>query len=132
MYRGSPKHKKRPALGRKGTFCPEWTHTTTEVGLGNDLLAHNWEITIAHELFEKSEPDPGGSGKRYATMNGIAFVAQPTGDGTWHGYPEPWNKVPANLKDKWQDNGLVTRPQLRRYMDFPRDNPGWALDGDNE
>ncbi len=83
-------------------------------------------------MFEQSEPDPNGSGKRYATMNGIAFVAHPTEDGTWHGYPEPWNRVPADLKAKWQDAEKVTNRDLRRYKDFPKDSLSWALDSDNE
>lgn len=131
-YRGSQKHKNRPALGRKGTLCPEWTHETADAGLANDPFAHPWKKTLAHALFAQSEEDPTGSGKRYATMNGIAFAAQPTGDGTWHGYPEPWNKVPADLKAKWQDEGKVTSAALRTYKDFPKDNVRWALDQDDE
>ena len=131
-YRGSSKHKNRPAHGRKGTLCPEWTHATVGSGYGNDPFSHDWEKTLAHDMFAQSEPDPDGSDKRYTTMNGIAFVAQPTGDGTWHGYPEPWNKVPADLKDKWQDEGRVTTRFLKRYKDFPKDSLSWALDSDNE
>lgn len=131
-YRGSPKHKNRPVLGRKGTFCPEWTHATAEGGYNHDPFAHDWLQTVAHTLFEQSELDPTGSDKRYATMNGIAFAALPTGDGTWHGYPEPWNKIPADLKAKWQDEGKVTTSALKKYKDFPKDNVIWALDSDNE
>ncbi len=127
IYRGSPKHKKRPGQGRKGTLCPEWTH----VGLGNAPTAHQWDGSAAQEMFNESELDPTGSGKRYATMKGVAFAAQDTADGTWHGYPEPWQKVPADLKDKWLDNGKVTRADLRRYKDFPKDNIHWALDSND-
>jgi hypothetical protein len=83
-------------------------------------------------LFLASEYDPQGSGKRYATARGIAFVAQDTADGTWHGYPEPWNKVPPALKDKWLGEGKMTARDLRRYSDFPRDNITWALEVDDE
>ncbi len=131
-YRGSTKHKDRPTRGRKGTLCPDWTHATAAGGYGNDPLKHDWENTLAHQLFAQSEPDPGGSGKRYATQNGIAFAAQPTGDGTWHGYPEPWNKVPADLKEKWQDEGKVKTSSLKKYKDFPNDHVRWALDSDDE
>lgn len=131
-YRGSLKHKKRPGLGRKGTLCPEWTHATPAGAYGNDPFAHDWEKTVAHDLFAQSEPDPDGSGKRYATMRGIAFVAQSTADGTWHGYPEPWNRVPAELTAKWLDEGKVTARALRRYKDYPQDSITWALDGDDE
>lgn len=131
-YRGSPKHKDRPARGRKGTLCPEWTHRSSLGGYRTDPFDHPWETTPANELFEQSEVDPRGSGKRYATMNGIAFAAQQSRDGTWHGYPEPWNKVPADLKDKWLDQGKVTTAALKQYKDFPRNNVGWALESDNE
>ncbi|WP_187970093.1 hypothetical protein [Aquibium microcysteis] len=132
LYRGSPKHKNRPVLGRKGTLCPEWTHEMDAGGYASDPFGHAWEKTVAHTMFEESEPDPNGSAKRYATMKGIAFVAQPTADGTWHGYPEPWNRVPADLVAKWQDAGKVTTQQLKRYKDFPTDHVTWALDGDDE
>jgi hypothetical protein len=131
-YRGSPKHKDRPVRGRKGTFCPEWTHRSSDGGYRTDPFVHPWETTLAHELFEQSEEDPTGSGKRYATMRGIAFAAQQTRDGTWHGYPEPWNKVPADLKDKWLDEGKVTTASLKQYKDFPRNNVRWALESDHE
>lgn len=131
QYRGSPKHKRRPSRGRKGTFCPEWTHATPAGGLGKDPHKHDWPNSLAQEIFELSELDPK-SGKRYATMKGIAFAAQRTGEGTWHGYPEPWNKIPAELKAKWQDEGKVTTSNLKRYKDFPKDNVEWALDSENE
>lgn len=129
-YRGSPKHKNRPAQGRKGTLCPEWTHQAPDGGYANDPFKHPWQETQAHQMFTESEVDPSGSGKRYATRNGIAFVAQETADGSWHGYPEPWNKVPPELKDKWLDAGKVTSASIRRYKDFPKDNFKWALDSD--
>src|SRR5271156_22314 len=46
-YRGSLKHKNRPALGRKGTLCPEWTHNVTGVGFNTDTFAHNWKGPVA-------------------------------------------------------------------------------------
>lgn len=131
-YRGSLKHKNRPAPGRKGTICPEWTHHTIGGGFEGDPFGHPWQDTAAHTMFEESDLDPDGSGKRYATRNGIAFVAQETKDGTWHGYPEPWNKIPAALKDRWLDAGKVTPRDLRRYKDFPRSNVRWALESDDE
>jgi hypothetical protein len=131
-YRGSLKHKDRPARGRKGTLCPEWTHRSASGGFDGDPFDHLWEDTVAHKMFNESELDPDGSGKRYATMNGIAFTARETRDGTWHGYPEPWNNVPARLKDRWLDDGKVTAVSLRRYKDFPRGNIRWALESDDE
>ncbi|WP_316181478.1 hypothetical protein [Bradyrhizobium sp. SZCCHNRI1009] len=131
-YRGSNKHKNRPANGRKGTLCPEWTHKTPDGGYGNDPFNHNWLKTVAHQLFEESKPDPDGSGKRYATLRGIAFASQKTDDGTWHGYPEPWNKVPSELKDNWLQQGKVTKRELKRYSGVSEQNVSWALDSDDE
>jgi hypothetical protein len=98
-YRGSSKHKNRPVRGIKGTLCPEWTHRTTIAGLGNDVLAHAWEDTEASRLFEAATLD--ANGRRYATAKGIAFEAQATEDGAWHGYPIPWNDVPNALRRRW-------------------------------
>jgi len=131
-YRGSLKHKDRPARGRKGSLCPEWTHRADSRGFEGDPFDHPWQETAAHTMFEESELDPSGSGKRYATMNGIAFASQDSRDGTWHGYPEPWNKIPADLKDQWLDEGKVTTTSLKRYKDFPRNNVRWALESDDE
>jgi hypothetical protein len=88
-YRGSPKHKNRPARGRKGTLCPEWTHSSKATNLATNVSDHPWPQTEAYRLFQISEPCPEGSGRRFATGHGIAFVAVPTNDGTWHGYPLP-------------------------------------------
>jgi hypothetical protein len=79
-----------------------------------------------------SEYDPEGSGKRYATARGVAFVAQPSADGSWHGYPEPWHKVPSELKDKWLAAKIVSTHDLKHYSDFPRTNINWALESDDD
>ena len=129
LYRGSLKHKNRPAAGRKGTLCPEWTHALSNSGFNGDPFQHEWNETIANQLFDQSKSDPATE-KRYATSRGIAFVAQPTADGTWHGYPEPWNRVPAEIKDIWLSEGLVTRRDIKRYIDFSKEDVRWALDSD--
>lgn len=98
-------------------------------GFQGDPFQHEWNETIAHQLFQNSKSDPLTE-KRYATSKGIAFVAQPTADGTWHGYPEPWNKVPVEIKDTWLEEGLVTRKDVKRYIDFSKEDVRWALDGD--
>jgi hypothetical protein len=83
-------------------------------------------------MFAESELDASEPGKRWATRRGIAFVAQSTKDGTWHGYPEPWNKVPGNLVGKWIGEKKVTAKQLRKYNDFPREDVRWALGNDSD
>jgi hypothetical protein len=130
-YRGSLRHKGRPARGPKGTLCPEWTHRIGAGGFSGEPQDWNWAATEAHALFRESVADPEGSGRRFATRGGIAFVAQPSNDGTWHGYPEPWNKVPAALNEQWLRAGRITPKNLKRYKDFPRKNIRWALGSDD-
>ena len=131
-YRGSPKHKARPGHGRKGTLCPEWTHATAAGGLAVNVHDHPWQETEAHRLFEGSEPCPEGSGRKFATKRGIAFIAVSTSDGNWHGYPVPWQDVPAEMKDRWREQGVVKLRDLARYMDRGRDDIRWALETDDE
>lgn len=110
-----------------GTLCPEWTHRTTEAGFAGDVEAHAWRETEAHRLFSTSIPHEDG--RRYATARGIAFVALPTNDGTWHGYPLPWIDVPKDVRRDFIDQGLVKRSQTRRRMN--RQDNRWALDSDD-
>lgn len=131
LYRGSTKHKQRPAR-RKGTICPEWTHEPDGLRLGTSGLAHPWERTVAAVLLQGSRADPRGGRKRFATRQGMAFVANDTADGTWHGYPVPWNDVPTELKDTWRKEGLVSRRDLKRYSEFPRDDFAWPLSSDDD
>lgn len=69
-------------------------------------------------------------GRRYATGEGIAFVAVPSGDGTWHGYPVPWQDVPRNVRDTFVNENRVTRRQTRRTVD--KANIRWALGSDDD
>ena len=124
-YRGNSKHKDRPVRGIKGTLCPEWTHRTAAAGLSNDALALAWEETEAFRLFAAAILDVNG--RRYATARGIAFEAQSTEDGTWHGYPIPWNDVPNALRRRWLKEAKVTRRELKRFMSFDRNDIHWAL-----
>ena len=132
VYRGSIKHKDRPGRGRKGTLCPEWSHRAGQVGFAGDPFRHPWDTTEACKMLHESEIDPSQPEKRWSTRLGIAFVAQDSNDGTWHGYPEPWQKAPYELVEKWLAEGKVTRQQLRRYNDFPRSDVRWALESDVE
>lgn len=129
-YRGSEKHKNRPARGAKGTLCPEWTHLTPAQGLEKDPFHHDWLQTEAHKLFESSLPHPNGEERRYATMRGIAFEAKPTNDGSWHGYPIPWESVPSDLVDRWIEENSVTSRQIKQHKRYPKNNIDWALGSD--
>ena len=127
LYRGSQKHKNRPTEERKGTLCPEWTHATSEGGYRQDPFGHRWDETEAHRLFERAVLGANGR-RRFATTGGIAFEAKATGDGTWHGYPIPWEAVPADITDKWIDDGAVTRRQIKKFWQRERDDLHWAIE----
>ncbi len=125
-YRGSPKHKDRPSQGRKGTLCPEWTHVTGVQGFNGE--PHPWSVTVAQALFAAATH--GVDGRRYATARGIAFEAKPTGDGSWHGFPVPWESVPPAILGQWLSEGKVTRRDVRLNRRHEATNIHWALDTD--
>lgn len=129
-YRGSSKHKNRPVNEQKGTLCPEWTHSTPSGGFATDVLKHNWALTEAAKLFAAAVLDPA-TGRRYATARGVAFEAKSTNDGTWHGYPIPWENVPPKLTQQWVATGTVTRRELKRFLRFDRNDIHWALETDD-
>ena len=68
-------------------------------------------------------------GRRYATRRNIAFVAVPSGDGTWHGFPLPWQDVPRNVRNAFVRAGRVTLRETRRTVD--RGDIRWALGSDD-
>lgn len=129
-YRGSLKHKNRPAHGRKGTICPEWTHSGTNGVLATDPHLFDWTGTPAVAMFKSATI--AQDGRRYGTQRGIAFEAKPTADGTWHGFPIPWEDVPAAIKDDWLDKKLVNGSQVKRYLSRPEKDTKWALDSDDD
>jgi hypothetical protein len=96
------------------------------------MFALRWEMTVAHELFGNSEQSAAEPDRKSATANGMAFEAKPTNDGTWHGYPVPWEAVPSDLKDKWRDEGRVKRSDLRRYLSRAREDYKWPLESDDD
>ncbi len=126
-YRGSQKHKNRPTGGLKGTLCPEWTHATLTGGYGHDPYEHRWYETEAHRLFECAVLGANGQ-RRFATAKGIAFEAKPTADGTWHGYPVPWEAVPEDITRKWIADGAVTARQIRKFWKKDKDDLRWAIE----
>ena len=126
QYRGSLKHKNWRPGGARGILCPEWTHRNADGRFAGDVDAHAWGDTEAHRLFTTSILHDG---RRYATARGIAFVALPTNDGTWHGYPLPWLDVPNEVRRNFVDRGLVQRRQTQRRVN--RQDIRWALDSDD-
>lgn len=125
QYRGTIKHKRWRPGGGFGTLCPRWTHEAASQGFAGDPYSHPWERTEAHAMLAESVLD---GGRRYATREGIAFVAVPSGDGTWHGYPVPWQDVPRHIGDAFVSEGRVTRHQIRRTVDGA--DIRWALGSD--
>jgi hypothetical protein len=131
IYRGSSKHKNRPGHEQKGTLCPEWTHNTSLGGLGTDVYAHDWKQTKAAELFARAEVDDA-SGRRYATAQGIAFEAKSTADGSWHGFPIPWENVPYGIKSSWLRSKTVSKREVKKFFQFERNDIHWAMQTDAE
>ena len=83
-YRASEKHCEPLTAQKPGTKCPRWS------------------ATRAQELLDQSEPM---GEKRIATYQGLAFVAQYGNDGTWHGYPEAWDKIDGAVRRRWLAEG---------------------------
>ena len=131
LYRGSQKHKHRPTSERKGTLCPDWTHSTLDERYRSDPFTHKWTDTEAHRLFESAIALPS-SERRYATANGIAFEAKPTNDGTWHGYPIPWEAVPVGIMNRWVDSNKVTQRQIKKHWRKEKDDLKWAIEEEFE
>lgn len=129
QYRGSQKHKNRPSAGRKGTLCPEWTHARDSEGFSGDPFQHDWSQTVAHQLFESATTSED---RRFATQRGIAFEGKPTGDGTWHGFPIPWESVPPSILTKWLQEGKVSRRDVKLYKSRGKDDIHWALGSDDK
>lgn len=115
-YKGSPRHKLWGPHGAGGSLCPEWTHdvkAANDDGNKGDVDKHPWSETLAQQLLNKSVLV---GKKRYATARNVAFCAQPSNDGTWHGYPVSWNEVPVNVQRALINNREVTRADIRRQM----------------
>lgn len=115
-------------MGRKGTLCPEWTHAVDDQGFKGNPFQHCWKNTVAHRLFESALISTDG--KRFATERGIAFEAKPTGDGTWHGFPIPWESVPPAILNQWLQDGTVSRREVRLNRHRETNDIRWALDSD--
>lgn len=128
VYRGSQKHKDWKPGGGFGTLCPRWTHDIAATGYAGDPLRHPWMETTAQALLDDSIVEDG---KRFACRRGIAFEAKLTGDGTWHGYPVPWENVPTSVQDLMIKKGHVRRRDIRRQVKLDTGDVRWALLSDD-
>ncbi|KQU81518.1 hypothetical protein ASE08_15500 [Rhizobacter sp. Root16D2] len=84
---------------------------------------------MAWKLFENAESSPDGR-RRFATLNGLAFEAKATQDGTWHGYPISWESVPQDLMQRWLGEGTVSRRQIKQHFIKGPDDLRWAMEAD--
>ncbi len=90
------------------------------------MHTHDWNQTRAANLFAEARVDEA-SGRRYATAEGIAFEAKSTADGSWHGYPVPWESVPAVIKNSWLRSNAVSKRDLKKFFRFDKDDIHWAM-----
>lgn len=98
VYEPNPKHKEPWQRGRKGTLCPHWGELDPA------------ELLVNSVLFGE---------KRFATLKGMAFVAQQHHiNGTtefWHGYPEGWENIPPKIWRPWLKAGTITHSQMNKF-----------------
>lgn len=106
VYEASPKHCEPITAQKPGSKCPKWA------------------APISQRLLDISEPM---GEKRVATCHGVAFVAQKTHpDGNvWHGYPEAWDKIDCEIKEKWRQKGFVTGRDLKRWAKRDQVDKAW-------
>jgi len=93
-YLPSPKHCEPITAGKPGTRCPRWS------------------AARAQQLLDASEKM---GEKRVATRHAVAFIAQRTGAAVWHGYPEAWDKIDAEIVARWLREGVIRRKDLRQW-----------------
>lgn len=84
-------------------------------------------MTEAHQLFARAVPT-GNARRRFATARGIAFEAKPTADGSWHGYPVPWEAVPPEIVQQWREDGEVTGRQIKKYWRNDQGDLRWVME----
>lgn len=99
VYEGNQKHKAPWQSGRKGSLCPS-------------------DITIdrARELLQASMAD---GRKRYSVDKGRAFCAQQhdAAKNRWHGYPVGWKEVPAEVRQRLMESGVLTAREVKRHWE---------------
>lgn len=90
------------------TLCPAWSHN------------------LAQALLDESLEDlPNGS--RFATRDGMAFIARHTVGDVWHGHPVPWSAVPDAIREALIADDKVTRRQIKSL--FSSEKLAKELDG---
>lgn len=92
-----------------------------------DVHTHDWPNTEATALFMTAVCDIRTK-VPYATARGIAFEGRDANDGSWHGFPIPWESVPASIKNAWIACGAVKKRETK--VEFNKDDIHWALQTD--
>jgi hypothetical protein len=96
VYRPSPKHKREPSRGFKGTICQRGVP--------------------AQDLLVRSYVDAAVPGKRWAWAEGCAYCAHYDNAGGWHGWPVRLSEVPPAIWRRWLSEQIITSRDLRRNV----------------
>ena len=130
-YIGSRKHKLWIPGGAYGSICPQFTHEVDGRSFGGKGPESwdRWPRTVAQRLLINSVLH---NGKRYAAERGLAFCAQETSGGTWHGYPILWKKVPFKVRNQLINMKQTTSTEIRKHLRHqksidPNRNLQWAV-----
>lgn len=101
-------------IGAAPRYAPSPKHCPPQTAQVRGVRCPRFSAEIAQALLDESLPM---GDKRVATRSGMAFVAQRTyPDGAvWHGYPEAWDKIDVQIKQRWLREGKVRRRDLRRW-----------------
>ena len=110
-YRKSPKHCEPLTAEKPGTKCPGWSEARAQALLDGSL--------------------PMGD-KRVNTHHGLAFIAANSNDGTWHGYPEAWDKIDPAITAQWLKERRVRRRDLRQWQTREHIRNAWRVLEDAE
>lgn len=98
IYQASPRHCQPISAENPGVKCPAWSPA------------------LAQELLDGAERVGNAL---QATRDGVGFVGRltlDTFDGQiWHGYPESWDMMDAELKKRWLSEKLISKRDLRTY-----------------
>lgn len=94
-YTPNPKHKEPWQPGRRGSLCPS--------DIGRECASRLLQDSLQHGRH------------RYAVKDGRAFAGQQDGTGAWHGYPVGWVEVPAPIRQRFHEMGVVDRRAIHRY-----------------
>ncbi|MBI3296515.1 MAG: hypothetical protein HYZ75_00005 [Elusimicrobia bacterium] len=109
-YISSPKHHEGPLEGKtnpgiKGSICP------ASITLAD---AQAW-LTDAVEKKLYLE-DRGNPKKVFYYRGGEFFIAQPSADGEYHGFPCDFREVPAHIKKRMKKQGILTSSEYKKFL----------------